>query len=77
MATIALTHSIVGRVEEVAVLQALYESDPPQLIAIYGRRRIGKSFLIRELFRDKGIYFELTGAKDAPTASQLKTTSNG
>jgi len=72
MGTRAISRSIVGRDKEIAILEALHDSQDPQLVAIYGRRRIGKTFLIREFFRDKGIYFELTGAKDATTATQLK-----
>jgi AAA+ ATPase superfamily predicted ATPase len=62
---------IIGREQELVILQELYESSSPQFLAVYGRRRIGKTFLISEFFRDKGIYFELTGIKDADLKTQL------
>lgn len=52
-------------------MNALYEAVDPQFLAVYGRRRIGKTFLISEFFRGKGLYFELTGIKDAPLGAQL------
>jgi len=39
------------RKEELEKLRAVYHDDRPQAIAIYGRRRTGKSELIRESFR--------------------------
>ncbi len=62
---------IIGRTDELKTLRALYGADDPQFLAVYGRRRIGKTFLISEFFRDKGQYFELTGIKDAPLKVQL------
>ena len=39
---------IVGRKEEIAELDKLYYSDRPEFVAIYGRRRVGKTFLIKQ-----------------------------
>lgn len=66
------SRAIIGRQQELGILRELCESGSPQLLAVYGRRRIGKTFLISEFFRDKGIYFELTGIKDADLKTQLK-----
>ena len=41
---------IIGRKEEFRQLQAYWESGKPEFIAVYGRRRIGKTFLIDEFF---------------------------
>jgi len=41
---------LIGREKEVAALKKALESDKSELIAVYGRRRIGKTFLIRETF---------------------------
>jgi len=44
---------IVGREKEMDVLQRLYRSTNAEFVAIYGRRRVGKTFLVGELFKDK------------------------
>ena len=67
--------SIVGREKEIGFLTNVFESKKPEFLAIYGRRRVGKTYLIREFFKDKGIYFELTGIKSATKSSQLKNFS--
>ena len=42
---------IVGRKNELERLFRLYNSDKSEYVAIYGRRRVGKSFLVDEAFR--------------------------
>ncbi len=41
---------LIGRVPEQAVLQQTLDSDEPELVAVYGRRRVGKTFLVREFY---------------------------
>lgn len=48
---------IVGRLHEIAEFQNLYESKNPELIAVYGRRRVGKTYLVREFFRNKFSFY--------------------
>lgn len=60
-----------GRENEKKLLKELYESDRPEFLAIYGRRRVGKTYLVNEFFRGKGVYFEITGSKKAPKSEQL------
>ena len=62
---------IVGRESELEILRTVCAAKEPQFLAVYGRRRIGKTFLVNQFFRDKGRYFELTGIKDAPLPVQL------
>ncbi|MEI6241908.1 MAG: ATP-binding protein [Chlamydiota bacterium] len=62
---------IIGRNKELEMLGEIYESTEPQFLAVYGRRRIGKTYLISEFFKNKGVYFEITGMKDGPMAEQL------
>lgn len=63
--------SLIGREEEVQVLDRLYHSENAEFLAIYGRRRVGKTFLITQYFKDRGIFFEITGSPNATTKEQL------
>ena len=45
--------NIIGRKEEIQQLRHRYESDKAEFIAIYGRRRVGKTFLVKELFKNQ------------------------
>lgn len=66
---------IIGREKEREVLKKIWHSKKAEFIAIYGRRRIGKTFLIHEFFKDKGLYFEITGSNKASKKEQLKNFS--
>lgn len=53
----------IGRKNELKTLQSMFEADGFQMAVIYGRRRIGKSTLIREFIKDKhAVYFTATRA---------------
>ena len=54
---------IIGRERERADLEHLIASDKSEFVAVYGRRRIGKTFLIRETCRYQ-FAFEHTGLKN-------------
>lgn len=43
---------IIGREKEIEELNDLYSSDTAELVALYGRRRVGKTFLVDEVFTD-------------------------
>lgn len=50
------------RAAERAVLRELAASDRSEFLAVYGRRRIGKTFLVRRFFQDQPVaYFEVVG----------------
>ena len=51
---------IVGRKHEIKVFQELLEKSTPEYVANYGRRRVGKTYLIREVYQ-KHIVFEFSG----------------
>lgn len=72
-----ITLMIIGREKERAILTKLLHSKKAEFLAIYGRRRIGKTFLIHEFFKDKGIYLLVTGTKKAPKSEQLKNFYRG
>lgn len=62
---------LVGRHSEQRQLKAAVDSKSPELIAVYGRRRVGKTFLIRQFF-GTSICFELTGISGASRPLQLR-----
>lgn len=43
---------IIGRAVEKEILRQRIGSESSELIAIYGRRRVGKTFLVRQYFND-------------------------
>lgn len=62
---------LVAREPEQAVLQQALRSRDPELIAVFGRRRIGKTFLVRQFFGDQ-IAFEVTGSHAGDMTTQLE-----
>lgn len=56
----AIMSTIVGRKKEIEELDRLYHSNRPEFVAVYGRRRVGKTFLIKQALKDK-ITFQHTG----------------
>lgn len=61
---------MVGRKTEIELLQNVIVSNKSELIAVYGRRRVGKTFLIRECYK-KDIVFEVTGLFNGTMKDQL------
>ncbi|MDP1822011.1 MAG: hypothetical protein Q8L48_02170 [Archangium sp.] len=61
---------LIGRVREQEVLRQAMGSSEAELVAVYGRRRVGKTFLIREALGGD-VTFELTGVHGAPLTEQL------
>ena len=55
---------MTGRTEEKKFLRSLLNEEEPQFIAVYGRRRVGKTYLIRESF-EHSFTFEHTGVSNA------------
>ena len=47
---------IIGRKKEIAELKRYYESSRAEFVAVYGRRRVGKTFLIDEVFHDDMVF---------------------
>jgi uncharacterized protein len=62
--------TIVGRKQEKKQLKSILESSKSEFLAIYGRRRVGKTFLIREFF-DYKFSFQISGLANANTFQQL------
>ena len=66
---------IIGRVNELATLERCYQSKEAEFVIIYGRRRVGKTYLVNEFFSDS-FAFKLTGLYKEKTAGQLKNFQN-
>lgn len=65
-----MIQEIVGRKEEKQILQDCFDSNKPEFVAVYGRRRIGKTFLVKQFFKEK-FDFYITGAYQATKKDQL------
>lgn len=61
---------IVGRQKEQKVIKNCLESPRPEFLALYGRRRVGKTYLVRESLKER-IVFSFTGAAKAGKTKQL------
>jgi len=61
---------IIARKKELTLLHRALEKKESQFIAVYGRRRVGKTFLIREAFTDK-FCFSHTGYYNQSKKEQL------
>lgn len=61
---------IVGRIDETHTLDRLYNSNKSEWLVVYGRRRVGKTYLIREFFK-YAFDFQISGLANASTNQQL------
>ena len=59
----------IGREKEVALLEKYYASSKSEMIAVYGRRRVGKTYLIKETM-GKHFDFEFIGMHKTPAKIQ-------
>ena len=64
--------NLIGRHEEKIVLDDLFNSNRPEFLAIYGRRRIGKTFLIKQTFAELDChFFKVTGIQKGKMNVQI------
>lgn len=65
---------ILGRREEIDLLKNLLKSGVPEFLSLYGRRRVGKTFLVRNYFSNKEdvIFFDATGSKNTAMSDQIE-----
>ena len=63
----------IGRTNEIKTLSYLQTSGKAEFVAIWGRRRIGKTYLVNSFFKDKAPYFfNVTGQKKGNKKRQLE-----
>ena len=66
---------IIGRKQEQRELRRLYQSDEAEMVVVYGRRRVGKTYLINQMFAQTGFTFKVTGLYKQKMSVQLKNFS--
>lgn len=65
-----MRNPFIGRKKEIEQLKNYYTSKKSEFVALYGRRRVGKTFLIRNFFKNK-FAFQLTGIARVSLKHQL------
>lgn len=68
---------VIGRAIESKKIDSLYKSTSSEFLVVYGRRRVGKTYLVREKIKNykDAIFFHVTGKYKANMASQLSQFS--
>ncbi len=66
-----MSQIFIGRKEEKTVLLDALDSNEAEMVAVIGRRRVGKTFLIQSVYKDN-IVFEVTGLQYASMREQLE-----
>ncbi|MCQ2975935.1 MAG: AAA family ATPase [Bacteroidales bacterium] len=69
------SNKLVGRLKEQQILQECVNSNKAELIAVYGRRRVGKTFLIKKFFKEK-FDFYVSGVYDTNRQNNIKLFLN-
>jgi uncharacterized protein len=63
---------IVDRKREQKILQEVLVSEKSEFVAVYGRRRVGKTYLIKTFFRQKNcVFFHVTGSNTGTLLIQI------
>jgi AAA+ ATPase superfamily predicted ATPase len=63
--------TLIGRDSEISILKEGLKNNKSELIAIYGRRRVGKTFLVRQFYTNN-IVFEVTGLFNGGMRDQIQ-----
>ena len=66
----------IGREKEQRLLKEYLESEQSEFIAVYGRRRVGKTFLIQQVIGDDYAYY-VSGMHGVPMRVQLANCMEG
>ena len=67
---------VIGRKHEIRQLEEYQQSQRPEFIALYGRRRVGKTFLIDTFFKNK-FTFNISGVIDGKRSEQMAVFVQG
>lgn len=66
---------LIGREKEAGILKKCYESGKSEFVVVYGRRRVGKTFLVKELFEAEFTFYS-TGILNGTKEAQLVAWNN-
>lgn len=61
---------IIGRQKETEILRNCVDSSKPEFVAVYGRRRVGKTFLVKQLLGSRFCFY-MTGVYECPRTELL------
>lgn len=65
--------NVIGRKKEREIFQRILDSDRAEFLVLYGRRRIGKTYLVRQFFNAKNaVFFNATGMKNGKLTVQVE-----
>jgi uncharacterized protein len=62
---------ILARENEKKLMMEIWNSSSSEFLAVYGRRRVGKTFLVKNFFEKKGLFFHITGTPFESAKQQL------
>ena len=65
-----MSQRIIGRRKETEILMNCMDSSKPEFVAVYGRRRVGKTFLVKKLL-GSSFCFYMTGVYECPKSELL------
>lgn len=71
-----MARKIIGRKREISQLENIANSDRAELVAVYGRRRIGKTYLVKEFFNEKFDYYA-TGIFEGSQQDEIDAFCDG
>lgn len=66
-----MENNLIGRREEQKIFNETLTSNESEMVALIGRRRVGKTFLVKKTYQDK-ILFEITGLQSVALENQLQ-----
>ncbi len=64
-------NKLIGRHEERGILEAAFQSPKAEMVSVVGRRRVGKTFLVKSVYQGR-LDFEITGIQRASRKEQLR-----
>jgi uncharacterized protein len=61
---------MIGRAAEIKIFEENFNSEKSEFLAVYGRRRVGKTYLIRNHFKNR-FTFQISGLANATSKEQI------